>query len=162
MIYHSPFGPIELTGTPTLLTGLRFAGEASTSDCKVPHEAIRWLDIYFSGSAPDFLPPFQLGDFSDFARRVYEATLSVAFGHTATYGEIARRIGCRSAQAVGQALHRNPLWLIIPCHRIIGTNGSLTGYAGGYSLKARLLAHESAEFSVKGLPIHKKCVTLCN
>lgn len=143
MIYHSPLGQIELSGTPTLLTTLRFAGETTVSDSEAPAEAIRWLDIYFSGSAPDFLPQFQLVGVSDFARRVYEATLEVTFGHTATYGEIARRIGCRSARAIGQALHRNPLWLIIPCHRIIGSNGSLAGYAGGNSLKARLLAHES-------------------
>lgn len=145
MIYSSPYGTIELTATPCGLTSLHLCDAKRTSDCNVPSEALRWLDIYFSGNVPDFLPPLNLDGVSDFARRVYEATLQVPFGQTATYGEIAHRIGCRSPRAVGQALHRNPIWLIIPCHRIIGANGSLTGYAGGNSLKSRLLTHESIE-----------------
>lgn len=102
----------------------------------------RWLDLYFSGQVPDFIPPYSLNTVTPFGRKVLEAVLDIPFGQTATYGDIAKAIGCRSAQAVGQALKRNPIWLIIPCHRITAANGC-GGYAGGLQLKQALLVHEN-------------------
>lgn len=90
----------------------------------------RWLDVYFGGRDPGFTPPLVMRG-SGFRKAVWEVLLTIPFGHTMTYGEIARRLGCKSAQAVGGAVGHNRISLIIPCHRVVGAGGSLTGYAGG-------------------------------
>ncbi|OBV29897.1 6-O-methylguanine DNA methyltransferase [Helicobacter sp. CLO-3] len=113
---------------------------------------ICWLDIYFSGKAPDFTPPLHMQT-TPFRKAVWEIMLGIPFGKTMTYGEIAEKIAKQkglakmSAQAVGGAVGHNSISLIIPCHRVVGTNGSLTGYAGGIEKKLRLLTLEKADIS---------------
>ena len=157
-IYHydSPLGGITLAGGGESLTGLWFDGQAHFGDtlsreyteCDLPvfAQTVRWLDLYFSGRIPDFTPPIVLRT-TPFRRAVCEILLTIPYGCTMTYGEIADRIarqrGSRmSAQAVGGAVGHNPVSLIIPCHRVLGANGALTGYAGGLDKKMQLLRLE--------------------
>ena len=150
--YQSPFGGITLASDREALVGLWFDGQKHFADTLDPRheecddlyvfkEARRWLDIYFSGQAPDFTPALNMRA-SGFRRRVWETMLAIPFGHTMTYGDIAKRLGCRSAQAVGGAVSHNSISLIIPCHRVLGSKGSLTGYAGGLDKKMGLLRME--------------------
>lgn len=155
--YDSPLGGITLAGEDGALTGLWFDGQlyfgstlppgCETGRLPVFGEACRWLDRYFSGRDPGFLPPLSL-QATPFRRAVWEELLAIPFGQTLTYGELSRRIAVRfgratmSAQAVGDAVGHNPVSLIIPCHRVVGSDGSLTGYAGGLDRKARLLRLE--------------------
>ena len=110
--------------------------------------ALRWLDIYFSGQKPDFLPKLHLIG-TDFQKEVWNILLEIPYGQTVTYGEIARKIADKrglktmSAQAVGGAVGHNRVSVIVPCHRVIGSDGSLTGYAGGIERKIRLLDIEN-------------------
>ena len=106
-------------------------------------ETARWLDVYFSGKDPDILPPLHPQG-SPFRQAVWNILLTIPRGQTMTYGEIARRLGVRSAQAVGGAVGHNPISILIPCHRVVGSDGSLTGYAGGFDRKTRLLQLEGA------------------
>lgn len=112
--------------------------------------ALRWLDIYFSGQKPDFLPKLHLIG-TDFQREVWDILLEIPYGQTVTYGEIARKIADKhglktmSAQAVGGAVGHNRVSVIVPCHRVIGSDGSLTGYAGGIERKIRLLNIEQPD-----------------
>ena len=112
-------------------------------------EAKRWLDIYFAGKEPDFLPPLHPAG-SAFRQSVLEILLKIPYGQTITYGDIARQLAARrglanmSAQAVGGAVGHNEISVIIPCHRVVGANGSLTGYAGGIDKKIKLLKLEGA------------------
>lgn len=150
--YDSPLGGILLAAGAEGVTGLWFDGakyfgstlETETREELTPvlREAVRWLDVYFSGHEPDFMPPLELHG-SDFRRAVWAELLKIPYGKTATYGQIAKKLGTRSAQAVGGAVGHNPVSLIVPCHRVLGADGSLTGYAGGVDKKARLLALES-------------------
>lgn len=158
--YHSPLGGITLAGNKEALTGLWFDGQKYFGSMlignpipkKLPvfESAVRWLDIYFGGKAPDFTPPLYI-DATDFRRAVWKILLSIPFGHTITYGQIADKIAMQkglsgmSAQAVGGAVAHNPVSLIIPCHRVIGADRSLTGYAGGIDKKIWLLTMEKAE-----------------
>lgn len=160
--YASPLGSITLAGDDAELTGLwfdgqRYFGSTLPADAKegrspVFDEARRWLDIYFSGRQPDFTPPLRYGS-TPFRRIVCGIMLSIPYGQTMTYSEIARRAaaelgrGSMSAQAVGGAVGHNPISIIIPCHRVTGTNGSLTGYAGGIDRKVRLLELEGTHMS---------------
>ena len=117
----------------------------SVSDRPVPvlDEAVRWLDSYFAGREPGFTPLLRPYKPSPFRQKVWDALREIPYGETRTYGEIAEKIGCRhSAQAVGNAVGHNPISLIIPCHRVLGKDGSLTGYAGGLERKAWLLRLE--------------------
>lgn len=124
--------------------------EIPKEEIPVFDDTLRWLDIYFSGSNPDFTPKIKITG-SPFRKRVWQYLLEIPYGHTTTYGIIARRIAAdydqkaMSAQAVGGAVAHNPISLIIPCHRIIGKNGSLTGYAGGVDKKMALLKLEGAD-----------------
>ncbi len=103
------------------------------------------LGRYFAGEAVEFGVELDLGGLRDFTRRVLEACSRVGYGHTCSYGELAREAGSpRAARAVGQALHRNPLAIVIPCHRVIGAGGKLVGFGGGLPMKSRLLELESA------------------
>ena len=147
--YSSPIGLIVLTTDDTALTGLRFASPADgcngepIADYSPLTACIRWLDLYFSGHRPDFTPPIDLRG-TAFQQRVWHELLTIPYGQTVAYGEIARRIGCRSAQAVGGAVGRNPIALIVPCHRVIGSDGSLTGFAYGLRRKQYLLQLEQS------------------
>ena len=108
----------------------------------------RWLDGYFAGTVPDWLPPMRLDGATPFRRVVSDEMQRIPFGSTATYGDIAKRIAAKlgksrmSAQAVGGAVGWNPICIIIPCHRVIGVGGKLTGYGGGLKNKTALLKHE--------------------
>ena len=156
--YASPLGGMTLVSDGTALVGLYFDGQkyaaegldATHTQKNLPvfEEARRWLDVYFSGRKPDFTPPTAPAG-TAFQQSVWEILRTIPYGETTTYGAIARRIeqntGCRmSAQAVGGAVGRNPISILIPCHRVVGTNGSLTGYAGGLDKKERLLRWEGA------------------
>ena len=144
-VYHSPLGDIVLTSDGLALTGLRFAeatnGEPA-QDIPPLADACRWLDLYFSGAMPDFTPRLAPQG-TPFQQSVWGELLAIPYGHTVSYGYIAQRLRCRSAQAVGGAVGRNPIALIIPCHRVIGSNGQLTGYAYGLDRKQWLLSHET-------------------
>ena len=149
--YSSPAGEILLAANDNGLTGLWFYGakyfaagmedERTEKLTPVLRQTLRWLDIYFSGSEPDFMPPLELRG-SDFRRRVWAELAKIPYGETVTYGEIAKKLGVKSAQAVGGAVGHNPVSIIVPCHRVLGADGSLTGYAGGTDKKARLLELE--------------------
>ena len=151
--YESPLGSILLAADGVGLTGLWFVGqkyfpsfsegEALEEETPVLAEAIRWLNVYFSGASPDFLPPLHPQG-SSFRHAVWNVLLTIPRGQTMTYGEIARRLNVRSAQAVGGAVGHNPVSILIPCHRVVGSDGSLTGYAGGLERKERLLQLEGA------------------
>lgn len=165
--YMSPLGKIILVSSDGGLCCLWFeegiAPRQTTSlspRCVLPPESkyqssktpvlvdvARWLDVYFSGREPDFSVPLDIAGTS-FQMQVWEILSSIPYGQTTTYGEIARSLAKKqgmsymSAQAVGGAVARNPVSIIIPCHRVIGVNGCLTGYAGGLERKAKLLELE--------------------
>ena len=151
--YASPLGPILLAADETGLTGLWFEGQKyfpsflgvdyQEKETPVLTETARWLDVYFSGKDPGFLPPLHPQG-SPFRQAVWNILLTIPRGQTMTYGEIARRLGVRIAQAVGGAVGHNPISILIPCHRVVGSDGSLTGYAGGVERKGRLLQLEGA------------------
>ena len=151
------------------LTGLWFDGQKYFAE-NLPEEHIKrqlpvfiqaaeWLDVYFSGKAPNFTPPISMEGISPFRKRVWEIMLEIPFGQVSTYGQIAKRIAVEtgkkvSAQAVGGAVGHNSISLIIPCHRVVGTNGSITGYAGGIDKKLALLKMEGVDISGLFVP-HK-------
>ena len=158
--YESPLGGVLLAADEIGLTGLWFDGQKSFArglpadrvERETPAllEAKRWLDIYFSGKEPDFTPPLHpIG--SAFRQSVWEILLQIPYGKTTTYGESARQLSEKmglsrmSAQAVGGAVGHNKIAIIIPCHRVVGTNGSLTGYAGGIDKKGKLLELEHTD-----------------
>jgi len=148
--YDSPLGKIILAADAEGLTGLWFEGQkyfGSTIDARSEEKKLpvftqtdRWLDFYFAGQVPDFTPPLHLCG-TAFRRRVWEALLTIPYGQTMTYGTLAEKLGS-SARAVGNAVGHNPVSIIVPCHRIVGADGSLTGYAGGVERKAGLLRLE--------------------
>lgn len=158
--YDSPLGGITLASDGEALTGVWFEGQkyfAATlgenheeKELPVFEQAKRWLDIYFGGKEPGFTPPLSMKT-TPFRKDVWEIMLAIPFGQTMTYKEIAEKIAEKrglpsmSAQAVGNAVAHNAMSLIIPCHRVVGTDGSLTGYAGGMDKKEWLLAMERGE-----------------
>lgn len=153
--YDSPLGGILLAADDMGLTGLWFRGakyfargltEEAAGNAQAIETAKRWLDIYFSGRKPDFTPPLHLTG-TPFQRAVWEVLGEIPYGQTTTYGSIAKRLGQRSAQAVGGAVGKNPISILIPCHRVVGMSGGLTGYAGGLDKKAALLCLEGVEVS---------------
>ena len=160
--YNSPLGGILLAADEIGLTGLWFNGQkyfarslpAGYTEQNTPalSEAKRWLEVYFTGKEPDFMPPLHIVG-SAFRRAVWEILLQIPYGKTTTYGEIARQLAEKqklprmSAQAVGGAVGHNEISIIIPCHRVVGTNGSLTGYAGGIDKKIKLLELEHTNMS---------------
>lgn len=155
--YASSLGGITLTSDGEALTGLWFDGQkhfphnlaAESTEAELPvfTQTVNWLDAYFSGKVPAFTPPISLHT-TPFRKVVCEVLLTVPYGQTMTYGEIAKRIATQkgikrmSAQAVGGAVGHNPIAIIIPCQRVIGADGSLTGYAGGLDRKIKLLESE--------------------
>lgn len=160
MYYNSPLGRLLLAADEEGLIGLWFEnrkyfadvlkGEAAYEKPEILKKTEHWLDIYFSGKEPDFIPPIHMIG-SDFRKSVWNILLTIPYGTTMTYGEIAGMLGEKkgytgmSAQAVGGAVGHNPVSLIIPCHRVVGTNGSLTGYAGGIDKKVQLLTMEKVD-----------------
>ena len=188
--YRSPLGGILLAADEAGLTGLWFDGEKYFADnlparhtvgeTPILAETKRWLDIYFTGREPGFLPPLHpIG--SAFRQSVWELLLRIPYGQTTTYGEIARQLAAKrglarisaqavggfsrksgspelarlariSAQAVGGAVGHNEISILIPCHRVVGMSGSLTGYASGISKKAKLLELERADMNALFIP----------
>ena len=157
MHYDSPLGKILLAADEEGMTGVWFEAQKYFA-AKLPPEneegtmpvlgdACRWLDVYFSGREPDFTPKLHLIG-SDFRQAVWALLLQIPYGQTTTYGALAKQLAAMhglprmSAQAVGGAVGHNEISIIIPCHRVVGTNGSLTGYAGGIDKKAKLLTLE--------------------
>ena len=158
--YRSPLGDLLLAADEEGLTGLWFEGQkyfANTlpdtrivQETKILTEAKKWLDIYFSGEEPKFTPPLHpVG--TAFRQAVWKILLQIPYGQTVTYGEIAQQLAAEqgistmSAQAVGGAVGHNKISIIIPCHRVIGADGSLTGYAGGIDKKIALLKLEGTD-----------------
>lgn len=166
--YLSPLGRITLACDGEFIIGLWFNQQRhfgnilpeQTEQREHPlfAEAGRWLDIYFSGRGPDFLPPLRY-DSTPFRKAVCDIMLTIPYGKTMTYGEIAAQIARQkgvpnmSAQAVGGAVGHNPISLMIPCHRVVGTNGSLTGYGGGIERKIKLLQGEGVDMSTFFVPV---------
>ena len=160
--YKSPLGEILLAADEIGLTGLWFEGqkyfantlpdERISQETEILSEAKKWLDIYFSGEKPTFTLPLHPAG-STFRQAVWQILSEIPYGQTITYGEIASKIAERenishlSAQAVGGAVGHNEISINIPCHRVVGTNGSLTGYAGGIDRKISLLKLEHADMS---------------
>ena len=160
--YDSPVGGITIASNGEALAGLWFDGqkyfgdtlpqEYTEKNLPIFNESIRWLDTYFSGKNPGFTPVLSF-DSSPFRETVWKMLLAIPYGKTVTYGEIAEKIAAEkgiermSAQAVGGAVGHNPISIIVPCHRVVGTNGSLTGYAGGIGTKVKLLELEKTDMS---------------
>ena len=161
-IYHysSALGGITMASNGPHLTGLWFDGQKYFADTlqnpvqekslPVFEDTCRWLDIYFSGKDPKFTPPLKMQT-TPFRKQVWEIMLKIPYGKTMTYGEIASKIAKQnglkkmSAQAVGGAVGHNAIPIIIPCHRVVGANGKLTGYAGGLDKKIYLLKLEGVK-----------------
>ena len=152
--YASPLGGMTLASDGQVLTGTWFDGQkyfgaglspdADERSLPIFTQAFRWLDIYFSGREPDFMPDLGYGAAGPFRRAVWDILRTIPYGTSVTYGAIAAKLArpAMSAQAVGGAVGHNPLTVFVPCHRVIGANGSLTGYAGGIERKGALLALE--------------------
>lgn len=168
--YSSPLGRMTMASDGENLIGLWFDGQkymlgALKEESKEERELVvfdqtrRWLDCYFEGRDPGFIPPVRLSG-SDFRQEVGRIMLTIPFGKTMTYGQIAEELARRqgkskmSAQAIGGAVGHNPISVIVPCHRVVGSNGSLTGYAGGINIKVSLLNLEGVEMSRLFVP-HK-------
>lgn len=157
MIYLSPIGEIVLTSDGEFLRGLWFLNSPDDNgkdlkdyieNEKVFEDVIKWLDIYFSHQIPNFTPKYRLENSTPFRKSVIDELNKIPYGKVATYNDIAKSIAKKqglkkmSAQAVGGAVGWNPICIIIPCHRVVGSNGSLTGYAGGIDNKIKLLEIE--------------------
>ena len=133
-------------------------------DLAIFEQTVRWLDIYFSGKQPDFTPAYKI-DATPFRQAVIERMLRIPYGQTVTYGSIAAELAAErglarmSAQAVGGAVGFNPICLIVPCHRVVGASGSLTGYGGGIRNKIALLKLEGCDMTAFTVP--KKGTALC-
>lgn len=161
--YDSPLGELVMSSEGSALIGLGLASQQAAGaaiagsrpqekSLPIFQETARWLDSYFRGRAPSFTPKLKLSG-SDFQKRVCEIVLTIPFGKTITYGEIAaqiareRGISRMSAQAVGGAVGANPILIIVPCHRVIGADGNLTGYGAGMERKIQLLTLEKVDMT---------------
>lgn len=171
--YESPLGKILLAAEADGLTGLWFVGdrhyaenlaeERAEKETKILRRAKEWLDVYFAGKEPNFTPPLKMSG-SPFQMAVWKILTEIPYGTTTTYGEIAKKIaqqrGVRqmSAQATGGAVGHNAISVIVPCHRVIGSGGNLTGYGGGVDKKWKLLRLEGVDMT--GLFVPKKGTAL--
>ena len=166
-IYKSPIGDLVLTSDGEALTGLNFVSSAKGAllakniepcDEKIFAEAFSWLDKYFNGEKPNFIPKIKLENLSPFRQLVIEMVKNIPYGETITYGETARKMALclkkskMSAQAVGGAVGANPICIIIPCHRVVGKGGNIIGYAGGIENKINLLKREGIDIKKLYLP----------
>lgn len=152
--YDSPVGKLLLTCEDRGLTGIRFDREVPDRVCMENHPVLRqtelWLDAYFRGDNPPAGIPLAL-EGTAFQKQIWNLLLTIPYGQIRSYGALARDAAAllgkqrMSAQAVGQAVSRNPVSILIPCHRVVGSDGSLTGYAGGLDRKIWLLNHEGRE-----------------
>lgn len=154
MIYYraidSPIGPLALAGRGRVLTNLRMVDQTYepnrndwVPDDRAFPDAVEQLEAYFAGERTDFDLELSLAG-SEFQRRVWQALLTIPYGETRSYGQVAEQVGATgAARAVGLANGRNPIAIIVPCHRVIGASGSLTGYGGGLDRKRSLLELES-------------------
>ena len=146
--YQSPLDEITIASNGSAITGLWFAkqkhfdaelGEnTANSDLPIFTKAMRWLDVYFAGKNPGEIPPIQL-DGTPFQLEVWRILQTIPYGEHTTYGEIAKNIAKKRGGAVG----RNPISIFVPCHRVVGSNGKLTGYASGIEKKIKLLKLEN-------------------
>ncbi len=155
--YSSPLGRMTLSSDGVALTGAWFddqkhfalglSPEAVERDLPIFTDTVRWLDVYFSGREPEFMPAVSFGSVGLFRRAVWELLRAIPYGETVTYGSLAKQLARprMSAQAIGGAVGRNPISIIVPCHRVVGSNGSLTGYAGGIQRKLALLKLEGID-----------------
>lgn len=167
--YKTPkqFSDMVMNSDGEYLTGLWFENSRDTSkhrlnceekDLPIFRETSKWLDIYFSGNIPDFTPKYKINNLTPFRKEVSDIMLSIAYGEVLTYNDISKRIAKSrgiekmSAQAVGGAVGWNPICIIIPCHRVVGANGSLTGYGGGINNKVELLKSEGIDMSKYYVP----------
>ncbi len=152
--YNSPLGNITLCSDGSNLVGVWFEGQkyfASTVKEMTENDTLpifsnvkNWLDRYFAGKNPKISELSLAPAGNEFRQTVWKLLCEIPYGQTTTYGEIAKRLGKpMSAQAVGGAVGHNPISIIIPCHRVVGKNGNLTGYAGGIDKKIKLLEHEN-------------------
>jgi len=144
--YHSPLGWVEIKASHDAVTSLVFCDERKNdayNGSAILTECVRQLDEYFSGRRTTFdLPVKQEGTM--FQQSVWNVLAGIPFGATVSYGYVANMLNApKSVRAVGAANGRNKLWIIVPCHRVIGANGSLTGYAGGLERKKWLIDHEA-------------------
>lgn len=155
--YNSPLGKIYMNSDGEYLTGLWFENSKDSikhesnvveSNLQIFDETAKWLDIYFQGKNPSFTPKFKINNLTDFRKEVIDIMNKIPYGKTITYNDIAKEIAKNrgitkmSAQAVGGAVGWNPICIIVPCHRVIGANGNLTGYGGGMKNKIGLLKLE--------------------
>lgn len=158
--YDSPIGVLLLAGRDEKLVGLWIEGQKyflgslreepqERRSTPVLRQAGLWLDRYFAGERPAVSELALAPAGSEFRKEVWRILCEIPYGETTTYGEISQQIAARrgrmSAQAVGGAVAHNPISIIIPCHRVVGSNGNLTGYAGGLQKKIKLLTHEGVD-----------------
>lgn len=168
-IYRTPnnFDDMLMNSDGEYLTGLWFIDSKDASkhiiDCEekdlpIFRETVKWLDIYFSGKDPEFTPKYKILNLTPFRREVTDIMNTIKFGETMTYNDISKMIAKKrglkrmSAQAVGGAVGWNPICIIIPCHRVLGTSGNLTGYSGGIKNKVALLTHEKNDMNKYFVP----------
>ncbi len=136
----------------------RYISDLEEKDLPIFDETIKWLNLYFQGKNPSFIPKYKINDMTPFRQEVINEMLKIPYGQTVTYNDIAKAIAKKrglkkmSAQAVGGAVGWNPICIIIPCHRIVGTNGSLTGYGGGIINKLKLLELEGININKYYIP----------
>ncbi len=165
--YNSPFGIIYMKSDGEYLTGLWFdksrdsekhKGQFVEENLKIFEDTKRWLDIYFSGKNPDFTPKYKIEHLTEFRKLVIDIMNKIPYGEIVTYNDIANEIAKikeikkMSAQAVGGAVGWNPICIIIPCHRVVGANGNLTGYGGGINNKIKLLELEKNDINSFTIP----------
>lgn len=168
-IYKTPkeFPNIIMNSDGENLTGLWFecsrdiskhVVECEEKNLKIFRDTSKWLDIYFSGKNPDFTPKYKIENMTPFRKEVIDIMNTISFGKTLTYSDISKIIAKNrglekmSSQAVGGAVGWNHICIIIPCHRVVGKNGSLTGYGGGIKNKIALLEHEKNDMSKYFIP----------
>ncbi len=167
--YKTPkqFSNMIMNSDGKYLTGLWFEESRNISkyelnceekDIKIFKEVSKWLDIYFSGKNPDFTPKYKIDNITPFRKEVVDIMNTIEYGKLLTYNDISkiiaknRNIKKMSSQAVGGAVGWNPICIIVPCHRVVGTNGSLTGYGGGINNKVELLKLEGIDMSKYFIP----------
>lgn len=165
--YKSPIGIINIESDGEYLKSLWFESSPNyfkhnsnfkKKELKIFDETAKWLDIYFTGKNPGFIPKYKIENLTDFRQQVIDIMNKIPYGKTITYNDIAQEIASRkgikkmSAQAVGGAVGWNPICIIIPCHRVVGANGNLTGYGGGIQNKIKLLELEKNDMNQFWLP----------
>ena len=165
--YNSPLGLMRMKSDGIYLTGLWFEGSKDdkknqgkyiNKDLPIFEKTKKWLDIYFSGKKPDFTPKYKIENLTPFREQVINIMNKIPYGKVVTYKDIADEIATSkgikqmSAQAVGGAVGWNPICIIIPCHRVVGKNSSLTGYGGGIQNKVKLLEIEKNDMSKFTIP----------